>query len=168
MSDQNPVDPPANPAPPAYEPPAAPPYGQPQPPAPYGQPQAPYGQAPAPAYGQPQNPAYAQPGYPQPGYPAAPYGGYPTQPRTNTLAIISLIASLAGVFLLPIVGQIVGIITGHMSLAQIGSTGEGGRGLGLAGTIIGWVTLGLWILGILLFFAIIIPLAVTSGDYSQA
>ena len=52
-----------------------------------------------------------------------------------------------------LIGQIVGIITGHMSLSQIKQTGEGGRGLGLAGVIIGWVTLGLAILGIILFIA---------------
>jgi len=90
----------------------------------------------------------------RPAYGAAPaYTAYPQGPKTNTLAIVSLVSSLVGVFVIPVIGQIVGIITGHMSLSQIKQTGEGGRGLGLAGVIIGWVTLGLAILGIILFIA---------------
>ena len=46
-------------------------------------------------------------------------------------------------FIIPFIGSIVAVITGHMSLSQIKRTGEGGRGLGLAGTIVGWVGIGL-------------------------
>lgn len=131
MSDQN------TPAAPEEQPPAA----APAPPASYPPPAPP---AP-PAYGAPAAP---------PAYGAAPaYTAYPQGPKTNTLAIVSLVSSLVGVFVIPVIGQIVGIITGHMSLSQIKQTGEGGRGLGLAGVIIGWVTLGLAILGIILFIA---------------
>ena len=131
MSDQN------TPAAPEEQPPAA----APAPPASYPPPAPP---AP-PAYGAPAAP---------PAYGAAPaYTTYPQGPKTNTLAIVSLVSSLVGVFVIPVIGQIVGIITGHMSLSQIKQTGEGGRGLGLAGVIIGWVTLGLAILGIILFIA---------------
>ena len=97
--------------------------------------------------------AYGPPGAP-PAYGAAPaYAAYPQGPKTNTLAIVSLVSSLVGVFVIPVIGQIVGIITGHMSLNQIKRTGENGRGLGLAGVIIGWVSLGLAIVGIILFIA---------------
>ena len=61
-------------------------------------------------------------------------------------------------------GQIVGIITGHMSLSQIKQTGEGGRGLGLAGVIIGWVSLGLWILGIIAFVLFFVAVG-TAGAF---
>jgi hypothetical protein len=134
------------PAPPEY-PQSAPTYGEAAPPA-YGQPAPPpYGQ-PAPGYGQP---PYGAPAYPA--YAAAPtYGGGPAQ-KTNTLAIVSLVASLVGILLLPFIGSIVGIITGHMSLSQIKRTGEQGRGLGLAGTIVGWVGLALAIIGTILLVA---------------
>lgn len=49
----------------------------------------------------------------------------------NTLAIVSFISTW---FL-----SLVGIITGHIALAQIRKSGERGRGLALAGTIIGYV-----------------------------
>ena len=154
MSDSNPDG--TTPVPPA-QPPA---YGSPpapQPPAPaYGSPPA-YGSAPA--YGS--TPAYgAGPSYGT----AAPYGGYaPT--KTNTLAVVSLISSIVGLFIIPFIGSIVGVITGHMSLGQIKRTGEGGRGLALAGTITGYVGLALALLGILLFFAFL-PLLISSVNTS--
>ena len=50
--------------------------------------------------------------------------------RTNTLSIASLIVA----FFFPIIGAILG----HVALGQIKKTGESGRGLALAGIIIGW------------------------------
>ncbi len=66
---------------------------------------------------------------------AQPYG-YTGQlvPRTNTLAIVALILSLTV--------SLGGIICGHIALSQIKRTGEGGYGLALAGTIIGYVFTG--------------------------
>lgn len=150
------------PAPGAYPPPAqgtppAPPaYGAPPayaaPPA-YGAPQAPYGAAPQ-QYG-------AAPQYGAPAY------GYGAPAKTNALAIVSLVASLVGLTFVPFLGSIVGVITGHMSLSQLKTNGEQGRGLALAGTIIGWVGLGLAILGVIAFFAIIGFAASMSSTYSS-
>ncbi|WP_243075100.1 DUF4190 domain-containing protein [Microbacterium sp. SS28] len=151
-------DAPRDPAqPPAYgqQPPQPPAYGQqpPQPPA--------YGQQP-PAYGQ-QPPAYGQP-YGTPAYPAAaPAYGAPPATKTNTLAVVSLISSLVGFFVIPFLGSITGIITGHMSLSQIKRTGEQGRGLGLAGTIVGWVGLVLAIIGTIILVAWLNWFAVNAG-----
>jgi len=151
------------PAPPAYgqpstpgtQPPAydAPAYGQPPvygaPPA-YGSPQpTPYGQ---PAYGQP---PYGRPPYGQPGYGQTPYGyGAPTR-RTNVLSVVALVSSVGGFVLawtwVLAVGVVVGVITGHIALGQIKRTGEAGRGMALAGVIVGWVGIGFGILGLLLF-----------------
>lgn len=63
---------------------------------------------------------------PTPSYQPAPAAG-----RTNTLAIVALI--------LGIVVPIGGIICGPIALSQIKRTGENGRGLALAGLIIGCV-----------------------------
>ena len=109
----------------------------------------------------PQFPAYSPPPYGPPGgYPPPPgfYG-----PRTNPLAVISFIASLVGVVgLIPIAAPIAGVILGHLSLSQIQRTGEGGRGLALAGVIIGYAAIALGIIGIFLLlfaFAVWIPWA---------
>lgn len=125
---QAPYQPQAPQAPQAPLPPQAPHFSSPQPQAPQA-PGQPYPQAP----GQP----YAQaPGQPYP------YGAQPMAPKppTNTLAIVSLIL---GIIVAP-----AGIITGHMALSKIKRTGEGGRGLALAGTIIGYVGTALGLLAI--------------------
>ncbi|NYE20289.1 DUF4190 domain-containing protein [Microbacterium immunditiarum] len=140
--------------PPAYEPPPAPPAGSPAdyPPAgisPPAQQQYPA----ASTYGQ--QPGYgAPPAYSQAGYPAAPaYGGGYPQRRTNSLAIVSLIAGIAGLTLVPFIGSIVGVITGHMSLSQLKTSGEEGRGIALGGLITGYVGIGLAVLGLLVALA---------------
>lgn len=56
------------------------------------------------------------------------------QAKTNTLVIVSLVFA----FLAPLVGAILG----HVALSQITRRGEQGRGLALAGIIVGWVLTG--------------------------
>lgn len=98
---------------------------------------------PAPAYGT--APAYGSaPAYGQ----TAP----PTGAKTNTLAIVSLVASLIG--LVSGIGFLVGIICGHIAIGQIKKTGEQGRGMALAGLIIGYVGIVLSIILTILFFAV--------------
>ena len=80
----------------------------------------------------------AQPPYGQPPY-AQPYGQQPVPqapaPKTNILAIVSLVSAF-------FIG-LVAIITGHIALSQIKRTGESGRGLALAGLIIGYVSVAM-------------------------
>jgi peptidyl-prolyl cis-trans isomerase B (cyclophilin B) len=85
-------------------------------------------------------------------YPPPPYAGYGyPQPRpTNTLAIASLVCAF--------VFAPLGILFGHMSLSQIKKTGEEGRGLAVAGLVIGYVVTALTILFVglsVLFFVIL-------------
>ncbi len=159
MSDTTPGDPNSN------VPPPPPGYGAPQNPPAYGTPPqapSPYGQQPgyppqAPAYGPP--PAYAQ---------APGYGGYPTAPKTNTLAIVSLISSIAGLVIVYVIGSVVGVITGHIALAQLKRTNEGGRGLALAGLIVGYVGLALTVIGILFFVAIFASMAANMDQFPRS
>lgn len=98
------------------------------------------------------------PGSP-PGAPNPPAGvPIPPQPaRTNTLAIVALIGSF-------FIG-LVGIICGHIALRQIKRTGEKGRGLALAGTIIGYVQVAVVVL-ILIFSFVIAGLAIQEAGNS--
>jgi hypothetical protein len=147
---QDPFSPPDPSRPgPSGEPPAA---GSP-PPSGYG---APPGFGAPPAYGAP--PGFgAPPGYgappPQGAYGAPqPYGGGgwpPPSARTNTLAIISLVASF---FCSP-----AGLVCGIIALGQIRTSGEGGKGLAIAGIVIS----ALSILVVLLLFSF--GLAVSSS-----
>jgi hypothetical protein len=60
--------------------------------------------------------------------------------ETSALAITSLISGILGWTLLPWLGSIVAIITGHMARKEIRANPETkeGDGLALAGLIMGW------------------------------
>ena len=155
---------------PGFGPPGAPPPG-------YGPPAAP----PGPGYGPPPGslplgygppPGSRPKGAPRPAYPGgqppSPYGapvgyGDPGAGGTSGLAIASFVSSFF--FFVLGLGSLLAIIFGFVSLSQIKKSGgvQKGRGLAIAGTVLGFV-------GILALFAIAIPtfLGVKSGDQDRA
>ncbi|MDN4615378.1 DUF4190 domain-containing protein [Leifsonia sp. F6_8S_P_1B] len=102
----------------------------------------------------PPDPA-AQPGY---GQQPSPYGyaqqPYPAQPHYNTMAIIG--------FVLSIVVSVVGIVLSFIALSQIKRTGEQGRGLAIAGIIIGFAQV---LIGIIVTVIVFIALGVAATQY---
>ena len=77
--------------------------------------------------------------------------------RTSTLAVISLVSGLLGWTLVPWLGSIAAIITGHMARAEIRREAETteGDGLAVAGLVLGWSMVALSVLAlimIILFF----------------
>lgn len=152
-----------------YDPPAQPASDQPVPPSPYGQPDQPqpdpqgqpYGAQPYPGQQYPAQPYPAQP------YPGQPYQygaayGYVAPPEKNALGIWSLVLGILSVLMLFScgVGFLAGIpavVTGHLSRkAQKEGLANNG-GMGLAGLITGWVTIGLTLLavvGLVILFSI--------------
>ncbi|KQM13580.1 hypothetical protein ASF83_17815 [Plantibacter sp. Leaf171] len=130
-------------------------YGQQQ--SPYGeQQQNPYGQPQAP-YGQQQN-TYGQPAAPY-GQPQAPYGyAQPAGQKTNVMAIISLIAPFVGF-------GVVGLVLGIIALGQIKRTGEQGRGLALAGTIVSGVSVLAGVIVIIFYILIFAGIMGTAATY---
>lgn len=148
-------------------------YGQPgygQPPA-YGQPPPGYGQPPA--YGQPGYQGYGQPppGYGQPGYGQPGYQGYgvpgPGADRQN--ANVALALSVGGILtyvvsaccvLLAVVGPVLcgmGAVMGTRELREIdaGRADPGGRNTAKAAQVIGAVGVGLFVLGVVAFIALL-------------
>jgi hypothetical protein len=102
-------------------------------------------------------PAYA-PGSP---YVAAPYGAPAYGSRSNGLAIAGLIVSAGGWIIFPVIAPIAGIILSAFGLArakQAAAAGNpnSGRGIALAGLIIGIVVAVLGILFIVLYFAFVL------------
>jgi hypothetical protein len=90
--------------------------------------------------------------------------------RTNTLAMVSLIAGIGSFFahVVPGVGgftvALIAVVTGFMARRQIKETGEQGMGMATAGMIIGIVHLALLgLLVIALIFAIFVFGAVMFG-----
>jgi len=92
-------------------------------------------------YGTP--PAYQQ----APAYNQGPGYGQPATDRYNVLAIVSLVSAF---FI-----SLAAIITGHIALSQIKRTGEKGRGLAIAGLILGYVGLLLSILAVVIVLSLI-------------
>jgi peptidyl-prolyl cis-trans isomerase B (cyclophilin B) len=76
-------------------------------------------------------PQFPQPG--QPGQPGQPFGGFPQKAKTNGLAIAALVCSFFC--------GLLGIILGIVAIGQINKTNEGGKGLAIAGIVIGAVSI---------------------------
>jgi hypothetical protein len=76
---------------------------------------------------------------PPPAYPGVPY----VAQRTNGLAIASLVLGIVSFFCLGFlfVVPLLAIIFGHLSLDRIARSGgaEKGRGLAIAGLVLGWI-----------------------------
>jgi hypothetical protein len=128
---------------PPVEPPTYPPrgYGPPEPP------DTPDFAAPAPGWWLASDgrwyPPTAQPGYG--------YGFSPVLPqRTSGYAIASLVL---GITWWGWIGSVLAVIFGHIGLAQIRERGQGGRGMAIAGLVLGYVGLAMLALFVVLAFA---------------
>lgn len=81
----------------------------------------------------------------------------PSVPQTNTLALVSLISGILGWVILPCIGGVVAVITGHMARKELRAPGNrlSGDGFATAGLILGWSQIGITILaGIVIFIAL--------------
>lgn len=69
---------------------------------------------------------------------------------SSTLATVSLIAGILGFTFIPVVGAIVALITGYMARSETRSIPPkaSGDGMATAGIIMGWIQIGLIIVGI--------------------
>lgn len=59
----------------------------------------------------------------------------------NTLAVVSIATALTGF------GAVAGVITGHVALNQLKTDGKSGRGLAIAGVVVGYVGIAFAVLG---------------------
>ncbi|PFG34365.1 DUF4190 domain-containing protein [Sanguibacter antarcticus] len=96
-------------------------------------------------------------------YPSNGPGGYPygAPTATNPMALGSLIASIAGWTVVPVVGWIVGVILGHIARRQLRENTAQGAGLALAGLITGYVGLALLVLAFVLLFVFVAVVGVS-------
>lgn len=77
---------------------------------------------------------------------------YAEQPKTSTLAVVSLVFGIVCWVALPFIGAIVAIICGHAARREIRNALPGsiqGDGISLAGLILGWVQIVFFILVII-------------------
>jgi hypothetical protein len=121
--------------PPGFAAPGYPPPGNPTPG--YQQPGNP-----PPGYQQPgyQQPGYQQPGYQQPGYwQPGPYQQMQPAQSWNGLAIASMVVGIVWIYW---VGSILAVIFGHVALRQTARDGSRGRGMAIAGLVLGYIGMG--------------------------
>jgi hypothetical protein len=99
---------------------------------------------------------------------------YPYQPvppsvtRSSTMALVSLISGIAGVTILPGLGSIIAVITGHMAKSEIkryAGTVTGG-GMATIGLILGYVAIALGVCScitaiLLTAFGVALPFGLT-------
>ena len=93
-----------------------------------------------------------------------------TAPRqTSSLAIVSLIGGIAGWTLLPFIGSVLAIVTGHMARAQIRrEPALDGDGLAIAGLVMGWLMVAITVLSIVavvLFFGGLLGVLAAIGHH---
>ncbi len=91
-----------------------------------------------------------------------------TTPQTSATAVISLIFGILAWTVLPLIGAIVAIVTGHVARSEIrhGQGAVAGDGMAIAGLVLGWLQLlfvFLLVAVLLLFFGGLAFLANLTG-----
>jgi hypothetical protein len=75
---------------------------------------------------------------------------YGAQLPTSSLAIVSMVAGITGFTIFPAIGTIVALITGYAARKETRATPPqaAGDGLATAGIIMGWVQVGMSVIGL--------------------
>lgn len=95
--------------------------------------------------------------------PPAPYGGpaygAPAAPKANGMAVAALVLGITG--FLCCIPAILALVFGYISKGQIDKSNgtQGGRGMAVAGIVLGWVWVGLGIA-----YVILVALGTLSGS----
>ena len=78
--------------------------------------------------------------------------------QTSALAITSLVSGILGWTLLPFLGSLAAVITGHMARGEIRRSPDTleGDGMAIAGLVLGWVSLAIGLLTVLAIIGIIV------------
>ncbi len=101
--------------------------------------------------------------------PPAPPPAYVPAPaaikQTSTLAIVSLVSGLLGWTLLPWLGSLAAVVTGHMARAEIrrNPAGMDGDGMAIAGLVLGYAVILLSLFALLAIIFIFGGLALFLG-----
>jgi hypothetical protein len=79
--------------------------------------------------------------------------------RINIFAIVALVTGVLGMAVIP-------IVFGHISLSQIKKTGEQGRGMAIAGLVLGYLALVAIVIIIVAAVALVVSAASMPGGVS--
>lgn len=78
-------------------------------------------------------------------YPGGP-GAYAQQKGTNGFAVASLVLGIIWCYF---VGSLLAVIFGHIAISQIGRDGGSGKGMAIAGLVLGYIGLALGVVAII-------------------
>lgn len=97
---------------------------------------------------------------PPPGYPQ-----YQRQAPTEGMAIASLVAGIVGFFICPIIGAPLAVIFGYIAKRNIKDSGGtlSGETFATAGIILGFIQLGLILVGLVIWIIIAITASTTNN-----
>lgn len=90
--------------------------------------------------------------------PSAPGAGMPPPTlQTSSLAVISLICGIVSWVLLPVLGSLAAVITGHLARKEIRNAPQRltGDGMAVAGLVLGYLSLALALAGLLFVFLVL-------------
>lgn len=93
-----------------------------------------------------------------------PYGppAYVYGPRTNSLAVASLVSGILAWVVCPLLAAVLAIIFGHIARGQIRQSGEAGGGMAIAGLVLGYVNVaGALLVGV--FYVLLVGGVILAG-----
>jgi hypothetical protein len=87
-------------------------------------------------------------------------------PQTSSKAIVSLIFGIAGFIILPLIAGIVAVVVGYSARKEIRESPSRlkGEDMATAGIVLGWVNLGLSVLGICIGTVILLGVFTALGN----
>lgn len=99
---------------------------------------------------------------PVPAYPVV------TPKKDSGLAIASLVCGIAAWVIFPVVAAIAAVVTGHLAKKEIRESGNslGGDGMALAGLLMGYIQLGLFVLFLIIVLLLVLFAIPTGLSYS--
>jgi hypothetical protein len=109
----------------------------------------------------PPPPPSGPPTYPAPPYGQPYYGGPPAQQRTtNGFAITSMVLGILWIWW---IGSVLALIFGYIARKQIRQNNQSGDGMAIAGIVLGWIGVGIFVVVVLL--AVVGASSGSSGGY---
>jgi hypothetical protein len=105
--------------------------------------------------------------------PQSPFNPTSLPVQTSSLAIASAVSGIACWFVVPLIGAIIAVITGHMAKKEIRDSAGSLSGVELAnvGLVLGYIHLGLTVIGLCLValaIAAMLALGFATVDWSSA
>ena len=103
----------------------------------------------------------------------SPFSATSVPVQASSLAIVSLVSGIACWFVLPLIGAIIAVITGHMAKKEIRESAGRLSGVEMAnaGLVLGYVHLALSVIMVCFFVVIcvaILALAISTAEWSSS